>query len=91
MAKPSAPTTRGCPDHCTQPTIGLQRPITDEEFEQISPVARAEVFKSIGRCYVCRECALVYIRQPATDVLLGRLVYSETGTRRTFETYLRQD
>jgi hypothetical protein len=91
MAKPSAPTARGCPNHCTQPTIGLQRPITDEEFEQLSSVARAEVFKSIGRCYVCSECTLVYIRQPATDVRLGRLVYSETEARGTFEAYLRQD
>ena len=56
----------------------------------MSPAARNAVFESIGRCYVCSQCALVYMRQPATDVQLGRLVYNETQARVIFEPYLPQ-
>jgi hypothetical protein len=85
MAKPSAPTARGCPNSCTQPSIGLQRPITEPEFAHLSQAARTAVHKSQGRCFVCSGCGLVYIRQPALDMRLGRLVYNGPEPGWTFE------
>jgi hypothetical protein len=84
MAKPSAPLAPGCPNSCTEPSSRLQRAITEPEFAHLSQAARTAVHKSQGRCFICSRCGVVYIRQPALDMRLGRLVYNGTEPGWTF-------
>jgi hypothetical protein len=75
------PPVRGCPNSCTDRSGNLQRPITDIEFGSLAANARTAVYQSHGRCFICAACGRVYIREVATDVVLGRIVNTESGSR----------
>jgi hypothetical protein len=76
---------RGCPAHCMESTVRMQRPVTDAEFGHLSQSARDAVFRSQERCYVCANCSFIYIRNASEDIPLGHLVYHQEAPHWTFE------
>ena len=60
----------GCPGVCD---IGTQRPLSVEEFSQLSNNARAEIVLLEETAWLCENCGAVYVTSDREPILLERL------------------
>jgi uncharacterized protein YbaR (Trm112 family) len=60
----------GCPGVCD---IGTQRPLSVEEFSQLSNNARAEIVLLEETAWLCENCGAVYVTSDGEPILLERL------------------